>query len=177
VDTHLERLARLRDVVTDAARTPREPAWQRPQRELEQRLRAEVAGFVAKLRAVGVTAGVAADLVGVPTRTLRLWRSRTEALPVPAAVLGRPHVRCASEEADRVLGFLHSHGPHVGLPSLRASFPLLPRAELEDLLRCYRHLWLATHPRLLCELHWAVPGTVWALDFTEVSRVIDGQYR
>jgi transposase InsO family protein len=177
VDTHLRRLARLREVTTAAARTPREPAWQRPQRELEQQVRAEVAGFVARLRTAGIAAGVAADLLGIPARTLRLWRIRTEAVLRPAPALGRPHVRCVSEEAENVLGFLHSHGPHVGLPSLRASFPRVARAELEDLLRCYRHLWQAAHPRLLCELHWAVPGAVWALDLTEVSPVIDGRYR
>src|SRR5205807_2895655 len=51
------------------------------------------------------------------------------------------------------------------------------RAELEDLLGCYRHLWLAEHPRELCELHWHVPGAVWAMDFTEVRQWIDGRYR
>jgi transposase InsO family protein len=175
-DTHLQRLAGLQEASAAASPPPRDPAWQRPRRELEQQVRAEVAAFVGQLRAAGVAAGVAAALLGVPARTLRLWHSRRDAALRPAPLRGRPHVRCLAAEADLVLGFWHSHGPHIGLPSLRATFPALPRAELEDLLTCYRHLWLVTHPRLRCELHWPVPGTVWAMDFTEVSPAIDGQY-
>ena len=81
------------------------------------------------------------------------------------------------DEADAVIAFLNDHGPSVGLPTLRAEFPDLARAELQDLLGCYRHLWLAEHPRELCELHWHVPGSVWAMDFTEVRQWIDGRCR
>jgi transposase InsO family protein len=93
------------------------------------------------------------------------------------AFLGRPHVHGSAAEGDAVIAFLNGHGPCVGLPTLRAEFPDLARAELQDLLGCYRHLWLAAHPRELCELHWHVPGAVWAMDFTEVHPWIDGRCR
>src|SRR5207249_1431624 len=81
------------------------------------------------------------------------------------------------DQADGVIGFLHSHGPYVGIPTLRATFPSLARAELADLLGCYRHLWRAAHPRLQAVLHWQRPGSVWAMDFTEVRQPIDAYYR
>jgi transposase InsO family protein len=79
-------------------------------------------------------------------------------------------------QADAVIAFLHAQGPHVGLPTLRAEFPDLARAELHDLRGCYRQLWCALHPRELCELHWHRVGAVWAMDFTAVHPWIDGRW-
>jgi transposase InsO family protein len=91
--------------------------------------------------------------------------------------LGRPHARCTGVQADAVLRFLHGHGPWVGLSVLRGAFPEAARAELRDLLRLYRHLWATLHPREGHVLHWHRVGAVWAMDFTELSRPIDGHFR
>ena len=137
----------------------------------------DTAAFYQHLRAVGYSATAAASILGVPRRTLRHWHATAAVPPSAPACLGRPHQHAPVAQADMVIGFLHSHGPHVGLPTLRATFPTLARAELEDLLGCYRHLWRAAHPRLRAALHWQRPGTVWAMDFTEVPRPIDQHYR
>ena len=174
--THLQRLrqGQHEGAAADPTR-PRDPRWQQTDRALEHEVRTDTVAFYQHLRAAGYSATAAASILGVPGRTLRHWHAAAAA-SAPAC-LGRPHQHAPAEHADLVIGFLHGHGPHVGLPTLQATFPTLARAELEDLLGCYRHLWRAAHPRLRAALHWQRPGTVWAMDFTEVPRPIDQEYR
>ncbi len=73
-----------------------------------------------------------------------------------------------------MVGFLHGHGPWVGVPTLAGAFPDLPRAELRDLVGVYRHLWADAHPRVRHVLDWHHPGTVWAMDFTELAQPVAG---
>lgn len=153
----------------------RDPSWQCPLRQLENQVRQRAVALAAQLRAGGVRAGTTAALLGVPARTLRAWQLGLRGGDAPA-LLGRPPRRCAAAEAEVVIDYLHGHGPHVGLPSLRATFAALPRVALQDLLDCYRHLWLVSHQRERTELRWLRVGAVWAVDFTEVSRLIDGRY-
>ena len=43
----------------------------------------------------------------------------------------------------------------------------MARAELDDLLHRYRRVWRRRHHQAIHVLHWPVPGSVWAMDFTE----------
>ncbi|HEV3257530.1 MAG TPA: DDE-type integrase/transposase/recombinase [Gemmataceae bacterium] len=174
--THLERLRQRPQAAALPGPRPRDPVWQRAQRQRDEQVRAGAAAFWQQLRDEGLSASAAAAVLGVPARTLRQCQA-DEAHQSAVAFLGRPHVHGPAEEADAVIAFLNGHGPYVGLPTLRAEFPDLTRAELQDLLGCYRHLWLTGHPRELCELHWHVPGAVWAMDFTEVRAWSDGRCR
>jgi len=40
-------------------------------------------------------------------------------------------------------------GPGLSVPALRVQFPDMARAELDELVKCYRTLWRAQHPRVL----------------------------
>jgi putative transposase len=112
-----------------------------------------------------------ASWLQVSDRTLRRW-CRREA-PV---MLGRP-VRHSSREArNEVIHFLDEHGPHVGVPTLRACFPAMSRAELTDLLRRYRRVWRRRNRVPLRVLTWSVAGSVWAIDFTGPRTPIEGRY-
>jgi hypothetical protein len=154
---------------------PREPFWQWPQRRLEQWIRGDAATWAEELRGLHVPLTETAAWLHVPARTLRQWRHDTQlAVPEPRW-LGRPHVRCTAAEGTEVLCFLNGHGPWVGLPTLRAEFADVPRAELRDLLAVYRHLWSVQHPREIQVLHWLRVGVVWALDFTALRQCIDGR--
>ena len=73
-----------------------------------------------------------------------------------------------------MLAVLDELGPATGLPTLAACFPFMPRAELEDLLRRYRRVWQRRHTHAPRILHWQTPGTVWAMDFSEAPRPIEG---
>jgi transposase InsO family protein len=61
----------------------------------------------------------------------------------------------------------------VGLAVLQGHFPCLPRAELQDLLRRYRRVWVARHHQVLPVLHWQQPGTVWAIDYAEPPQPLE----
>jgi len=76
-----------------------------------------------------------------------------------------------------VLEVYHEVGPHVGLPTLRAAFPTMPRGELIDLQATYRRHYRATHRRSMETLHWTTPGRVWAMDHAQPPSPIDGCYR
>jgi transposase InsO family protein len=177
LSTHLQRLQeRLSGQGGAAEPRPRDSAWQRGARALESAVRATGAALYLQLRQQGLPATTAAARLGVPARTLRRWQHPDGAAPQPLG-LGRPLARCDADEANRVVGFLNGQGPWVGLPRLQAGFPPLPRAQLQDLLRCYRHLWASTHPCAGYVLHWQRPGSVWGVDFSQVAAPIDGEYR
>lgn len=173
--THLERLRQRVTGSSSSTMPPRDPSWQQPRRLLDQQIRADVSRFAQRLRTEGVRATEAARLLDLPARTLRDWQ-RDLRSALPPTPLGRPHRRCDAEQADAVIAYLNAHGPHVGLPSLRAAFATAPRVELADLQAGFRHLWERAHPRLEYRLHWLVPGSVWAIDFSQTPHQIDGRF-
>jgi transposase InsO family protein len=75
-----------------------------------------------------------------------------------------------------VLAALDEHGPGVGVPTLRARFPGMSRAELTDLLARYRRVWRARNRVPLRVLGWPVVGSAWAIDFTGPRPAVDGRY-
>ena len=64
----------------------------------------------------------------------------------------------------------------LGLPALQAVFTDIPRVTLEDMLARYRRWWQRKHSVDGNRLHWLVPGTVWAMDFTEPKFKVDARY-
>jgi transposase InsO family protein len=67
-------------------------------------------------------------------------------------------------------------GLGTGVPTLCECFPNMPRAELEDILRRARRVCRRRYHQTQRVLHWATPGSVWAMDFTEAPAPIDGLY-
>ena len=95
---------------------------------------------------------------------------------MPARPLGRPVLRSPREARDAVIELLDECGPGVGVPTLRACFPAIRRAELADLLARYRRVWRARNRVPLRVLTWPVVGSVWAIDFTGPRPAIEGRY-
>src|SRR4029079_15074677 len=114
-----------------------------------------------RLAGGGWTWSRVADFCHVTDRTLRRW-CRGD---VPARPPGRPVQRSSRQARNGVIHFLDEHGPHVGVPALRACFPAMIRSELADLLRRYRRVWRKRNRVPLRVLNWAVAGSVWAIDF------------
>jgi transposase InsO family protein len=75
-----------------------------------------------------------------------------------------------------VLALIGLLGPRVGVPTLQALCPGMARREVADLLRRYRRVWRRKRRVLLRVLHWTRPGAVWAVDFAEPPRPIEGCY-
>lgn len=153
-------------------------AAQRLQRERELDLRRRVIDFThwthtAHDRSI---ADIAISLHLAP-RTLCKWFADFHAnLPTPLP-LGRPAIRSSRDDRQAVLALLSELGPATGLPTLQDCFPLMPRAELDNLLRRYRAVWQKRHHYAPHFLEWTTPGAVWAIDFSEAPAPIDGQFK
>jgi transposase InsO family protein len=174
---HRERLRQSTSARAQRRRVERrDQTWQREQRERERLVRAEAAAQASVWQDQGVPAREIANLLDCPARTLRYWQHQLETDRLQAPPLGRPHLHCTVEQSQEVIRFLHGHGPWVGMPTLTGAFVGLPAAELRDLLRVFRHLWVGQHPRQRSVLHWHQVGSAWAMDFTKVQSPVDGIY-
>jgi putative transposase len=150
--------------------------WQQERRDLERNVRLDALDFRHFAAEQGLTRVEAAAWLGISERTLRQWEYDFARDRLAAQARGRPVERAPREERNAVIAWLNDIGPGIGLPTLQGHFPEMARAELQDLLRRYRHVWLKRHERSLHVLHWERPGAVWAMDFAQAPTPIDGIY-
>jgi transposase InsO family protein len=152
---------------------------QQPRRRREHELRGRMVTLSEALDEQGFTLVEKAELLHMSARTLRQWhydcRAEQTTLTQPL-LLGRRVVRASVAQRHAVIELLNELGPATGLPTLRACFPGMLRAELDDLLRRYRRVWRRRYHEAMPILHWQVPGSVWAMDFTEAPAAIDGLF-
>src|SRR5262249_3061484 len=118
-----------------------------------------------------------ANRLRLSPRTLRQWHVDLRQQRLRLQPLGRPTCRSSVGQRNDVIALIDELGPRIGVPTLRDCFPRMARAELEDLLKRYRRLWRKRHQQALHVLHWQVPGTLWAMDYTEAPAPLDGLYR
>jgi transposase InsO family protein len=109
-------------------------------------------------------------------RTLRDWRHDGICPCWAARPLGRPILVASRAQRNAVFELLEELGPGIGLATLRAAFPGMARAALDDFLRRYRRVWRKLHQQSLFVLHWPVVGRVWAIDFHGPRPAVDGLY-
>lgn len=160
-----------------ASARPRGAEWQAERRSLEQQVRHGAVEFFQWTRTQGYALPAVAGLLNLATRTLRQWFYDHRHGCLRSQHLGRP-VRWSSRALRNELWeVLEDMGPWTGVPTLRERFPEMERAELIDFVRRYRQVWRRRNREFLHVLEWTEPGTVWAMDFTEVSPWIDGRYR
>ena len=124
----------------------------------------------------GLTRLESAAWLGISARTLRDWEQRLRRATGVVPARGRPVLRCELAARSAVRELLASVGPGVGRAVLAGQFPELPRAELADLLRRYRSVWVRRHDQLLHVLHWQHPGTVWAIDYARPPLPLEEGY-
>lgn len=171
-------LQEICQISNEASEEPhrRGSAWQQARRDLERRVRLDALDFRHFAATQGLTCVEAAAWLGVSSRTLRQWEQDLARAGLDAPARGRPVHRSPRESRMAVLAWLREVGPGIGLPTLQSRFIQIPRAELEDLLRRYRCVWLKRNERVMHVLHWQRPGAVWAMDFAETPASIDGVY-
>ena len=154
----------------------RGPACQHPRRQVEHQARHAILDFRNRAVLLGITCADAARRLGVAPRTLRYWHQRSGEGQLTPYPRGRPVCRSPRLLRNQVVQLLCLIGPNVGVPSLQAVFPTLPRSELKDMLRRFRRVWQYQNQRLIHRLHWHRPGTVWAADHLQPDRPVDGKY-
>jgi transposase InsO family protein len=154
----------------------RNDARQQPQRHLEYAVRLSVVDLATEMLEAGHTLAEAADGLNLKARTLRQWQGDLRQQRLQVQVLGRPLQRATVKERNQVIDVLDELGPATGVPLLRDAFPDLARAELEDIVRRYRRVWQKLNVQVVHRLRWPIPGRVWAIDFSQAPRLIDGLY-
>jgi len=177
---HLELVLWIAAVMhAEQTRQRRERGYeaQRRRRELERAVRIRAVQTVSRLNGPGHAAGELARRLGVAPRTLTLWKQRWRDDRLKAQARGRPVEPVDRELVRRINTTLHQLGPFEGLPVLMSLFPDVPRAELETRLRRYRAEFVTANHVVVHALKWQRAGAVWAMDFAEPPRPIDGRYR
>lgn len=147
-------------------------ARQAPRRAAEGALRRQVATLCSELTARGQTCCRVARRLHLSRRTLTRWRCRRSESPC-GQPRGRPCKESPCAQRRTVLEMLQREGPHLGLPTLRAEFPDMPRCELRELQIAYRRHYRQTHRRLMERLSWQGAGCVWAMDHVVPPHAID----
>lgn len=145
-------------------------------REREAILRLNVVKLTDWTLDLGLSLPEAASLLHLSSRTLRDWYGEFRVEVPRIQFLGRPTLRSSRAERNEVLAVLDELGPATSVATLRDCFPMMPRAELEDLVARYRRVWRKRHQSAPHRLEWTVPGTVWAMDFHELTQPIEGIY-
>ncbi|CEF49059.1 unnamed protein product [uncultured bacterium] len=161
----------------DPPSTRRGLARQRLAREHELNLRGNIVELTRWTSNLGLSLPDTADLLHLAPRTLRHWCegfSRIEAPRIRA--LGRHTARSSRADRTEVLDVLAELGPATSVATLKDCFQSIARAELDDLLKRYRRVWRRRHQHAPYCLEWTIPGTVWAIDFSEAVQPIDGLY-
>lgn len=160
----------------------RGPGPQLTRRQQERDLRDNVVALLDWTASQGQPLHETAERLRLAPRTLRQWRLRSwrperSGSPTLLVPLGRPCLRAPREVRNDVIALLDELGPATGAPTLRACFPTLARAELEDLVRRYRRVWRKRNRQALRVLHWHVPGAVWAMDFSQATYPVEDKDR
>lgn len=151
-------------------------ARQRLDRERESILRGNIVTLTHWASTFGFSLTETAHRLHLSPRTLRDWCANFRIDMPPLHLLGRPTLRSSRQERTEVLDVLDELGPATSVATLRACFPAMSRAELEDLLRRYRRVWQIRHHVAPYSLHWQRVGAVWAIDFSVAPCRIDGVY-
>jgi transposase InsO family protein len=176
-----EHLKRLEGIAQNSGRSvvdrrQRDFAVQRVLRELEQSIRAGVLNFCHQAAEEGISRQQLSVRLSLSPRTLRHWQKvRRDGLAVQAR--GRRLACSGRHQQQAVVHLLHRLGPGTGLAVLEGQFPGIARAELRDLLRCFRWAWIGEHRRWIHVLHWQRPGGIWAMDHAVAPCWIDGDGR
>jgi transposase InsO family protein len=159
------------------ARKPLDLQGQQSRRDRERFVRAEALAFARWAGRQGLPRCRAAARLDLRAGTLGRWGRAWDADRLKLHFLGRPRSRGDPLQRLEVAQHLHELGPTVGLPALRCRFPELARSQLADLQRDCRCRWFQNHQVFAETLEWIVPGTVWAMDFSQAPVPIDGELR
>jgi putative transposase len=121
-----------------------------------------------------------AKMLGMAESTLRDWVRRGCQL-VAGIVMRTPGRPC--RDADRtthhdILCVIHETAGKISIAELKKAYPDVGRRYLKSLRKRYRRVRAKRTRRGLCTLSWQQPGTVWAMDFTQIKGGVEdaGKY-
>jgi transposase InsO family protein len=174
-------MIRLEGIVTAQRRAGldrrrRGPQRQRRARQAERTARWSAVAFSRWLHRRGAARSATARRLGLSPSALSRWRRRWSEDRMALRPRGRPVEDLDRDTRHGILSVFSLMGPHATLTALRDLFPAIPRGALENLLERCRRVHRRKSRWLVHMLRWTRPGTVWAMDFTELPSRIDGEY-
>jgi len=147
-------------------------------RRIERVVRRTVVGCARWLASRGRTLSAIAAGLGLHKGTLKAWGTDWRGEKRVAGPVGRPARRGQVSQRNEVLGHITALGGEVSIRALRRAFPKMSRAELADLKRRWRKLVRKKKLGYLIRmLRFTTAGTVWAMDFAQLRRPVDGIFR
>lgn len=155
----------------------RGPERQQRLRKTERAMRKKAVAFARLMaRRQWPTCWVAARL-GMRSETLEQWIAAWKEEHLRVKELGRPAQIEATWKREEILCWLAMWGPGIGVPSLQQVFPHVARAELEELIRSNMDAYKTWGARLVRVLRWTRTGAVWAMDYTQPPKPLEGIYK
>jgi transposase InsO family protein len=172
---HAEQLAKMRDTLDTHRHAPRPlgQQGQQPHRQDEGLIRRRAIAFSRWAHKHGIPLCEAAQRLHMSAWTLGNWARAWDVDRLLGHTLGRPRQQASPIQCVEVTECLQQAGPTIGLPALHSQFPDVARSQLADLQRQYRDNCLNQKDIFAEALEWLVPGSVWAVDFSESPLPID----
>jgi len=121
-------------------------------------------------------AAVLAELLGLNVHTVEEWGRQWKKDRLKPVWRGRKPGEVDEATRWEIEATLLMVTPWIGEDSLAALYPNVPKNALVRLLHQTRAYWTAENHTSVCEMTWAGPGCVWAIDFTETPIPIDGVF-
>jgi len=150
---------------------------QRIARQTERAMRKKVVAFTTLMaRRKWPTSWVAARL-GMRGDTLEGWIAGWKKDRLRLKELGRPVLVESTSVRDDVRLWMALCGPGLGIPTLQQMFPQVARAELDELHRKNIDAYKSLGTRLVHALRWRRTGSVWAMDYTQPPKALEGIYK
>ena len=177
-EQHVEQVKEIVQLMDSTARKtqPLDLAGQQERRTAERRVRRQAVAFARWTGREGQSRRQSACRLGLPPSTLDRWQRGWDRARLPWRPLGRPRPPLAPLQRLDLSQHLQALGPAVGLPTLRGLFPDIVRSRLREAQQEFRGVWHQRHALWTEVLTWTTPGTVWAADFTDPPRPIDGLF-
>lgn len=139
----------------------------------EQELRARVVAVTDAVREAGLSVGWLASELGLALRTIWSWLEKAAGGLLAALRRGRPRDESDREMRRAVLELLWAY-PHLGPRRIAAEVPGLSRRTVSDWKERVRRRKVRAAELRGWSCWWRVPGSVWAMDHTDLPVAVDG---
>ncbi len=146
-------------------------------RTLLRELKKHSVALLKWFRKYGYTCQEIAFAIGVNKRTLKSWYLLWKKKHLCSEPVGRKPFLPTVHLLDSVKAFLNLTGPETGVTVLKKVFPEIPLINIKWILEEYRREYYIDRRSYCKSLIWNTANTVWAIDFTEIKKKIEGEYK